>query len=162
MRVAYSNFSMWTYQPSIKPHMREKQTCFSLVKIYTTWRYFWLVEISSASVILNKGRPLWKRLFQTTSSIDHFINQWDPSKTRLMEELCKLQGGPVLKGKTHLFTFYESILVSTWTFQLPYLYIYIYIYIYYIYIGRERQQSAWIHTYTHRGLYIYIYMYIEK
>ena len=41
-----------------------------------------------------------------------FFDQWDPNTAPLIEEVCGPQGGTMLKTKTHLVIFYESIMVS--------------------------------------------------
>ena len=81
-------------------------------------------------VHIYKGR-LKNSYYDIISAVDNFFDQWNPSTSTPMLEVCGLQGRLMLKNKPHLVTFYESILVILWTFSwLSYIYIYIYIYIY--------------------------------
>ena len=45
-----------------------------------------------------------------------------------MEEVYRAQGGVILKNKSYVVAFDETILVSLWKFQQTLVYIYIYIY----------------------------------
>ena len=83
-RLVCANFSKWTYRPSIKT---------SRVRDCTKRRYFSLVEISSSSMILSKGRSLWKRLLKSISFIltsSYFIENdrrkvWPQTHTRVRQ-----------------------------------------------------------------------------
>ena len=78
----------------------------------------------SLRVTLDYGRQLtYTRVVGLKSSsadiismVDDFTCQWAVNTATLMEKVYGLQGG-LLKNKTHLITFNESIWVSLWTFQ---------------------------------------------
>ena len=52
-----------------------------------------------------------KSSYDDISLVDDFFEQWDSSTATRMEEVCGLQRR-LLKNKTHLVTFHESIMVN--------------------------------------------------